>query len=355
MKISFVSQDLRNYGGLEKWHIQIANLLASRGHDVSVLGIDLGEVKRVDVAYFRDSIRFQYLENVSLKSLDKIESDVVYTAIGNRSVLDHIINLKAATIFGAHHSEYVLYHSERGIAWSKNFFSAKSFKTKLWILRLIRILPKFDAIHLITPILSDWKKYNPNIFVLNNTSLSPISKATKRDTFTVLFLGRHEKIKGVETVIKVAQNLPNDTELLIAGYGSLSDELKRLVNERVKFLGFLDDEQLADTIASSHLVLFPSYSENNSAITNEALQNGTPVLARDSDFNLFLKNKPLCHFAGSDNEFIRKVGEQRDIYYRDPKAYNKKCEELKEGNTSLSDYVTQFEKMLATCKDLAKN
>ncbi|MGC8645810.1 MAG: glycosyltransferase family 4 protein [Thermoplasmata archaeon] len=341
-----MSQDLRNYGGLEKWHIQIANMLASRGHEVSVIGINLGGMKRVDGSYIRRIIKFPYTENPALESLPDLESDILYTSIGNKSVLDYIVRAKCATIFGAHHSEYVLYHSSRGIAWGKDILSFNGFKTKVWIRRLLKLLPKFSAVHVTNPILSDWKRYNRNVFVIPNVPMNPESNAPKGNVFTVLFFGRHERIKGTETVSKLAKNLPSDTVLLIAGSGSESERLKAMSSDRVRFLGFLDEGSLADTIASSHLVVFPSHSENNSLILAEALRNGTPVVARRANFNSLLEGKPLCQFASSDEEFIKRIEELRDLFYRDPESYREKSKALKSAIPSASEYVEKFEGMI---------
>ena len=340
MKILFIVNSLRNYGGLEKWHIQIGNALTERGHDVVVQGIDLGEYKRVELGDIDNFVKFKYTEEF----LESPRGDILYTSIGNRKVLENILKLSGPKIFGAHHGEYIRFSNATGITWSSEFFSVKSMKYKLWFNQTLKLLPKFDAVHYLNHGLDWLARINGNIFYLPNTNLMQISNLAKpKDKFGVLFFGRHETEKGVDTVIKVANALPQDVNLTILGTGSRSKELSNIERPNVHFLGQVSDSELTDRVATSQLILMPSYSENSSIALRESLSNGTPLVARDFED---LAVPSLCHIAKSDDEFLEYILENKNQFYSDPDSYIIQCQLLKSKVLTKSEYVDRFEKLL---------
>jgi glycosyltransferase involved in cell wall biosynthesis len=97
-----------------------------------------------------------------------------------------------------------------------------------------------------------------------------------------LFVGRLEKIKGLDDVIPLFRDY-QDADLLIAGDGEYAGALRALANEnpRVKFLGRVPVEELHGYYAHALAVVVPSVCfETFGIILIEAFKYGVPVIAR---------------------------------------------------------------------------
>ncbi len=97
-----------------------------------------------------------------------------------------------------------------------------------------------------------------------------------------LFVGRIERIKGLDDVIPLMRELPQ-AELRIAGAGDDLERLKELARglENVRFLGRLSNEDLSREYAGCAALVVPSICfETFGIILIEAFRQGAPVIAR---------------------------------------------------------------------------
>lgn len=97
-----------------------------------------------------------------------------------------------------------------------------------------------------------------------------------------LFVGRLEKIKGLDDVIPAFREHP-EADLLIAGDGEYATTLQRLAAgaPNIRFLGRLNEQDLARVYAGARALIVPSVCyETFGIILIEAFRQGTPVLAR---------------------------------------------------------------------------
>lgn len=98
----------------------------------------------------------------------------------------------------------------------------------------------------------------------------------------VLFAGRLERMKGLDDVIPVFQDLP-DLDLLVAGRGDHGEELRRIAGEvpGVRFLGWISPSSLRSHIRHAVAVLAPTVGFETFGLTLiEAFREGRPVIAR---------------------------------------------------------------------------
>ena len=107
-----------------------------------------------------------------------------------------------------------------------------------------------------------------------------------------LFMGQGGyPIKGLHAAIEalaiVAKSVP-DTTLLVAGptlrRGSYERYVAQLIRRHglqrsVRFLGPLCEEEMRERLAKSHVLILPSFAENESNTVSEAKAVGTPVVA----------------------------------------------------------------------------
>jgi len=106
------------------------------------------------------------------------------------------------------------------------------------------------------------------------------------------FLGRIVEEKGVEYLVEAFRTIADpDARLLIAGEGEriagggVADRVRARAagDERIRFLGFLPDEAIADLYASIDVFALPSVNalEAFGIVQAEAMLSGVPVVASD--------------------------------------------------------------------------
>lgn len=103
---------------------------------------------------------------------------------------------------------------------------------------------------------------------------------------------RLDGAKRIGLLIEAMRHVKSNIPLLIGGSGPELENLKIIARDdsRVKFLGFLNDEQLLDYYANALAVLFVPYDEDYGYITIEAMKSGKPVLTVND--------------SGGPNEFV---------------------------------------------------
>lgn len=98
-----------------------------------------------------------------------------------------------------------------------------------------------------------------------------------------LYFGRLTREKGVRTILKAAELLP-EVKIQIAGTGEDEQYLQRFVVEhklekQIEFLGFLSGQRLLDTVNNAKCILLPSeWYENGPYSIMEAMAAGKPVI-----------------------------------------------------------------------------
>ena len=121
----------------------------------------------------------------------------------------------------------------------------------------------------------------PNFVPEAKHRLEPARVPPTRPYF--LFVGRLEKIKGVQTVIPLFRDFPG-ADLWIVGRGGYEAELRRLAGSasNIRFLGYHPGDSLPGLYHGATALLVPSLCyEVFPTVIMEAFQQGTPVIARD--------------------------------------------------------------------------
>lgn len=98
-----------------------------------------------------------------------------------------------------------------------------------------------------------------------------------------LFAGRVEALKGIDIAVKAFEKLP-DKKLYVAGNGPMMEEMQRYVKEHhienVKFLGYLQKEEMSEKFYHAKAVIMTSQCYEAFAMTiAEAYSYGVPVIA----------------------------------------------------------------------------
>lgn len=136
-----------------------------------------------------------------------------------------------------------------------------------------------------------------NIEIVYNGVNVPIidSPEKKEDIFTIIYLNRLVKMKGIERAIdivaEVKKEIPN-VHFWIVGKGEedyvdyLNQKVKSLDLERnTKFFGYVDEETKIELLTKAHVLINTSYKEGWGLVNLEANARGTPVVGFDVNGN----------------------------------------------------------------------
>jgi glycosyltransferase involved in cell wall biosynthesis len=106
------------------------------------------------------------------------------------------------------------------------------------------------------------------------------------DAPTVLFVGRLDEEKRVDELLRALALVPR-LHADIVGDGSCRAEWQLLardlgITDRVRFRGFVGEEELLDAYAGADLFCMPGIAELQSLATMEAMAAGKPVVVADA-------------------------------------------------------------------------
>lgn len=133
----------------------------------------------------------------------------------------------------------------------------------------------------------------PVVIVPNGIDLSKYKNPPafpKGDVRNILYIGRLEKRKGVEYLLKAfAYEFLNDdsVQLVIAGHGPERQKLEELAKDlklfNVTFLGFIDEETKIEWLAKADVFCSPAlYGESFGIVLLEAMAMGVVTVAGDN-------------------------------------------------------------------------
>ena len=178
---------------------------------------------------------------------------------------------------------------------------------------------------------------------------------TKRQRpFRLLFVGRLEKQKQPDFVIKLLSQLAPDITLSIVGDGTMrarceevGEELR--VTDRVEYLGQRRD--IAALMADADLVVVPSLFEGFGRVAVEALSVGTRVICSDvAGLRDVLRDAPAssCWLLPTDNAalWVAAVNEARDASFSD--AQRSDLRTFAYENFSLAKSADAYRELIAT-------
>lgn len=121
----------------------------------------------------------------------------------------------------------------------------------------------------------DLKKFKP-------IDKSIAKKSLSWENFSVLFVGRLIKTKGVIQVLKMLKDIDKNIKVYIAGDGPLRNEVEKSVsmNSNLIFLGRIENQDLDRYYSAADLLVVPSLvDEGWGFVAMEAISCGTPVVA----------------------------------------------------------------------------
>lgn len=296
-------------GGPVRAVLDLSDALVSRGHRVTLLTCDRGDVPAAwidgDAAHPRVVEIPQHgigNEPIARRHAAVMQREVEACDLLHVHGVWNFSNVQMARLARRAGKPYVI--SLRGMLddWSmeqkwlkKRVFHALIYK---------RLLERAAAVHCTAQAELDqsrkWFPRGRGVVIANlldlNPFRSPPGPQKARDAFpalgdgrpNILFLSRLHYKKGVEVLIQAVRILRDtgfDSTLLLAGAGdpAYAEQMKELVGElrlddRVHFLGHVGGELKISLYQAADLFALPTSQENFGFVFPEALASGTPII-----------------------------------------------------------------------------
>jgi glycosyltransferase involved in cell wall biosynthesis len=149
----------------------------------------------------------------------------------------------------------------------------------------VQLYRRADAVVTYGPHVSDYvrrHRRSGNVFEAPQASTLPPAERAPHNGFRLLFAGRLEHEKGFDLLLDAWRRADVDGELLVAGSGPIAPS-----GPAVRGLGQVAREDLPELYASADALVVPSvrtatFLEPWGLVVNEAMQQGTPVIASDA-------------------------------------------------------------------------
>jgi len=305
----FTGSDLRNFGGGEKYIIELCKRL--KAFDITVFSYEddksarLGKSKikallKAKLKFFRsftipilkERIPFSFSGLRVLSNLDTFDSIYVTDpSVPTIFMMLMYLKMKRARtkiIFGVH---------DPGFLRSQPQKNNLTRRILLYLYRPIQkvILFKIPNMHVLNTF--DLKRlkemgYKGKIYYIPNFlyyNINQIRVKQNKKEFIVLFGGRLSVYhKGIDILIKIIQEVIKENRNIkfhIFGSGEdgqkLVEELSNKYPNNVKYLGFISNDQPENEYLNASLYIVTSRFESFSLATLEAQAHGLPVIAFD--------------------------------------------------------------------------
>ena len=187
-----------------------------------------------------------------------------------------------------------------------------------------------------------------NVFIKPNFTFVTIhdeGKNVVNEDGYYLYIGRIEKIKGLEVIMSAFTKIP-DRKLKLAGTGTQIDEYKTKSTKNIEFLDFLNRDQLRSEIEGCKAVIVASqWYETFGMIIVEAYESSRPVIVGDigNVSSLVEDGKTGVKFLYNDSDSLVNAicrFEEMDIHRLGNEGYKKYQKEFTPvANYKILEYV----------------
>ncbi len=249
------------WGGLERVFVELANRLAERcevsvihpgeAEYVSRLSARLKETGTLPKGSRRNPLALLHL----YRAIRRLAPDIVHTHGAKATEMVHWISPFVRTPH---------------IATKHNSRQARIFSRVRWVTAVS------EQVRATIP------NGNGAQVIYNGIDARPVPTAVKPDTFTMVAVGRLDKYKGFDLLIREVGRLDFDFVLEIAGEGTERGNLESLIRElglgdRVRLLGYRED--VPELLARAHMQIVPSRTEGFSLALLEGILYSDLVLS----------------------------------------------------------------------------
>ena len=331
-KVSIYALHL-NYGGVEKNICTKANIL-SEIKDVEI--ISLYKLKDKPDFKLNDNIKIKYLttnikpnrkelkETLHSKNIINIIKQGIYSIkvlyLKHTLITKSMINCNSEIIISTRidFTEKLIRNNEYNNIKIAEEHIYHNNNTK-YLNKLHYILKSVDYLMPSSNYLTNYYKelfteYRYKI-VTNNMPIESDNKISNLKNKNIVTVGRLEKVKGYDDLIKLFSKLNNkEWTLSIVGTGSEYDNLNNLIKElnmedNIKLLGFKNTEELNKLYKESSIYIMTSIEESFGLVLLEAASHGLPLIAYDSALGAkeIIKDNGILITNRNEKEMIKEL------------------------------------------------
>jgi glycosyltransferase involved in cell wall biosynthesis len=322
MKIAMVGQKglPATYGGIEKHVEELSRRLVERGHEVTVYcrydytpNVEWHDGTRLIRTPSLNTKHFGTATHVLTSSIDALfrNYDLVHFHALGPSVFSGLPRLRGT-------STVVTIH---GLDWQRE----KWGPITSWILKQCELsairFPNRTIV--VSQTLQRYFREQHNketIYIPNGTTIPTprgpegVSEYGLEAGKYILFVGRLVPEKGVHFLTEAFQDINTDMKLAIAGGFAFSPDyqvnLNRYESDRIRFLGYVFGEGLAQLWSNAYAVVLPSTLEGLSIALLESLSFGRCTLISDIPENLEVAGDCAVTFRSRDVGDLREKLQQ---------------------------------------------
>lgn len=305
-------------GGAEILAEGLVKAIREAGHEVDEISMPfrfypVSEVKRsIDVW---ESENFEYMNGYTMDVVICLKFPTFYLKHPN----------KVAWLIHQHRAVYELWDTPFTEGLS-NTNEGKNLRQDI-IKRDTKALKSFQKVYTIAKTVSERLQYFNQISSIplyNPPRLANYFYTAPAEPY-IFFPSRLEDLKRQDLLIKAMQYVKSPVVALLAGEGGKKINLKQLIsqlnlNQRVRLLGQITDEEMLGFYAHSLGVFFGSYNEDYGYVTLEAMLASKPVITcTDSGGSLeFVVNEETGFVVEPNPEEVAQAID--DLYFNQKRA-----------------------------------
>ena len=378
MKILFAHNFYRLTGGEDTVLEQEMSLLKSSGHDIELYSLHNDQIKGLqgrlqtflNIAYSNDQ-RYGFG-----KVLDKFKPDIVhvhnffplltpaiYDACNQRDVpvvqtlhnyrimcagalllrdgkvCESCVN-KSPYIGALHRCYRNSFFGSLAVA----HFISKHQKLKTWSIKVDRLiaLTEFSKNKYIeSGVDASRLVVKPNFIEDTLADVAPLPPYQRNG---VLFVGRLSEEKGIHSLLDAWKDL--DITLKIAGDGPLRSLIGKQHNKRIRLLGNIPRQQVANEMANARILVIPSvWYEGFPMVLLEAFSQGLPVVATDlgNVGQIVAKHGAGKTFSSGDAEKLKSAVDNLYTNIEELQKYSENCRAAYENEYTPARNLQQLE------------
>ena len=379
MKVLLVNKFHWMKGGSETYYFELGKLLEEHGHEVAYFSMEnekniktgnkeyfvkASDMNSKDVTKALSVIYSKENKKVMEKALDEFKPDIVHVNNFQRqltaSVIDAAKERNIPVVFTAHDVQAIcpailMMDPSRNICEECmggkyiNCIKKKCIKnsmlksvlgaiegsyyrnTKVYTEKIDFVLPPSEFY--MNKLIKDGIPKDKITYIHNFIDVDAFDVKTEDDGYA-LYFGRLSREKGIINLINAFAKLEKGT-LYIAGDGPEKAEVEEVVKEnklekRVKLLGFLNKEEMKETVRKCKFVVVPSiWYENCPYSVIETLCTGKPVIgANIGGIPELVKDNENGFIYQYDD--INELAEKMKILFEDDKLVKKFSKQAKE-------------------------
>ena len=310
MKVCHLINSL-NRGGAETHLLELVTAQSSAGINVDVIVIgeddsNIFSIKREitnscnKIYRLKGPRMFNLMSYIKLQKIIKENKyDIVHS---HQPRSDYMVFIIKKLFFSKNVFKWIVSIHGKYDSYLNNDFK-KIFKLYFFN-KLVNAWKNSDSVIVISNEVENWlrnhtKEINPH--VINYwISIKEHKNINQNQNLTIGFLGRLNKNKGIEDLIKSLNNLPIKFNFVIGGHGSnsyigyLKDQMTSELQEKTTFLGYIEDQ--SKFFEGIDIFVFPSYSEGLGLVLLEAMSYQKICITRNLE--------PMNQFINENNGYL---------------------------------------------------